>query len=126
MNFLHAVFTNKVLQWFFSRLHPNGAFAFAHRGRLIIEKLKFISRQTTWAMKKMAFAPCSRCFANSTYRLFLFWTQTCSGIQTYKRNITYVNLGNWITNTSYAVFDGTELKLEIFKPELHPASGIVR
>nr|HPH17011.1 UDP-2,3-diacylglucosamine diphosphatase [Bacteroidales bacterium] len=39
---------------------------------------------------------------------------------------TYVNLGNWITNTSYAVFDGTELKLEIFKPELHPASGIVR
>lgn len=127
MNFLHAVFTNKVLQWFFSRLHPNGAFAFAHRWSAHNRKAKvFQSANYLGDEKEWLLLHARDVLQTQHIDYFVFGHRHVAVYKPINETSTYVNLGNWITNTSYAVFDGTELKLEIFKPELHPASGIVR
>lgn len=126
MNFLHAIFINKILQWFFSRIHPNAAFAFAHRWSVHNRKAKvYQSSNYLGDHKEWLLMHARDVLKQRHIDYFIFGHRHVAVYKKITDSSYYVNLGNWITNTSYAVFDGTDLQLKIFKPELHPASGIV-
>mgnify|MGYP000859076864 CR=1 FL=1 len=126
MNFLHAIFTNKVLQWCFLRIHPNGAFGFAHRWSAHNRKVKvYQSANYLGDDKEWLLMYARDVLAQQHIDYFIFGHRHVAVNKKITDTSTYINLGNWITNTSYAEFDGTELQLRIYKPELHPSSGIV-
>lgn len=126
MNFLHAIFTNKFLQWMFSRVHPNGAFGFAHswskhnRNVKVYESSNYLGDEKEWLLLHS-----KDVIKQKHYDYFVYGHRHVAVDKNVTENSRYINLGNWITNTSYAVFDGTDIQVKIYKPELHPDSGIV-
>ena len=126
MNFLHAIFTNKILQWLFSRIHPNGAFGFAHRWSSHNRKIKtYESSNYLGDDKEWLLMHSQDIEAKEHFDYYIYGHRHVAVDKPIGNNARYINLGNWISNTSYAVFDGHTMKIEIFKPELHPGVGVV-
>ncbi|MFO7868064.1 MAG: UDP-2,3-diacylglucosamine diphosphatase [Bacteroidales bacterium] len=125
MNFLHACFTNKILQWLFSRIHPNTAFGIAHRWSSHNRKAKiYESSNYLGDDKEWLLLHAQHILQNQHIDFFIFGHRHIAVDKKITPSSTYINTGNWITNTSYAVFDGTEIKLCIYKPDLFPEEKI--
>ena len=127
MNFLNAIFNNRFLQWWFSRIHPNAAFGFAHawsshnRRKKVYESENYLGDDKEWLFKH------SKDVLKTThYDYFIFGHRHVAIDRPLQDNSRYVNLGNWITNTTYAVFNGSELELKMYKPERFPSAKILR
>jgi UDP-2,3-diacylglucosamine hydrolase len=125
MNFLHACFTNRILQWLFSRIHPNTAFGIAHRWSSHNRKAKVYESGTYFGDdKEWQLLYAKDILQTEHIHYFIFGHRHITVNKQINETSSYINTGNWITNTSYAVFDGTELHLKIFKLELFPHQKI--
>jgi len=126
MNFLHKVFTNKFLQWMFSRIHPNTAFGLAHRWSShsrkskVYESANYLSDDKEWLLLYS-----QDVLKEKYYDYFIYGHRHLAIQKKITDSSTYINTGNWITNTSYAVFNGKSVEVKIFKPELFPNERIV-
>jgi UDP-2,3-diacylglucosamine hydrolase len=117
--FLKAIFTSKICQWLYARLHPNLGFAIARAASVK-------SRVATGASDEIF-------LGEEKEWLYLF---SKGYIKTHKidyfifghRHLTldmplegeksrYINLGQWLSSSNYAVFDGKELFLQTFEPK---------
>jgi len=109
--FIKAVFANKVCQWLFARLHPNFAFAIANywsgKSRVETEDLKFLGEEKE---NQIIFA--KEQLKSVHYDYFIFGHRHIPNDIKLSENSRYINLGDWIINDSYAVFDGNELQLK--------------
>ena len=111
-------FTNKVLQWLFARIHPNASMAFGKRW----------SRSSRYA-KGIVADPyrgddheLQVLFARDTltkehFDYFIFGHRHIP-FDVQVGNSRVVNLGDWINNFTYAVWDGTELALHSIYEEI--------
>lgn len=119
--FIKAVFASKVCQWLFARLHPNfgiwlGDF-WSTKSRMSTEDLKFHGEKewlvihTKEVLKKEHF----------DYLIFghrhipIDYVLAPSPSERAGGEARYINLGEWITHFSYAVFDGNNLELKYYR-----------
>jgi len=109
---LKKIFTNKNLQWWFSRLHPNFALYIAHKwsgssrtARLEKEKEFNVKND---GMYKFA----QEYLMKEPIDYFIFGHRHQMVNTPLNEKTNFVLLGDWITNFSFGVFDGEKFELK--------------
>jgi UDP-2,3-diacylglucosamine hydrolase len=113
--FLKKIFTNKTLQWMFSRLHPNFAFALAHKWSKSrqIAKVNFVDKFDE--NKEGLFKFAENFMKKELVDYFIFGHRHVMLNTKIGESSRFILLGDWIKNFSYAVFDGENFKLKKYK-----------
>ena len=113
---LKRIFANKLCQWAFARIHPNLGMGIAHfwrrRSRLANAEHdeKFENNEN-----EMLFLFCKEQLKNEHFDFFVFGHRHLVLNIPVGKNTTYFNLGEWVKNSSYLVFDGTKCELQQFE-----------
>lgn len=112
--FIKKIFRNKFCQWLFARLHPN----------LGIGMANFFSRSSRNKTKheniylgddkEFLVQFCKEQLTRQHYDFFIFGHRHLP-VEKQIANSIYINLGDWITYYTYAVFDGHKLELKKYK-----------
>ncbi len=114
---LQRIFKNRIVQWFYARIHPNGSMAFAHwwssKSRMKHGTLgSFLGadqeHQVQYARQKLEKHP--------EIEYFVFGHRHIPYDISIAENSRVICLGDWIGNFTYGVFDGKEFRLEKFLP----------
>ena len=114
--FIKRIFAGKFNQWLFARLHPNFGLWLAG----------FLSRRSRIANgdydenfegedKEMLVQFCKQKLTEKHYDYFIFGHRHLKMEIKLDENSTYINLGEWVKNKPYAVFDGAQLQLLEYK-----------
>ncbi len=112
------MFTNKILQWLFARIHPNAALAFGRSWSKNSRYAKGIVADPYMGDDKefqVVFA--RETLKKEHFDYFIFGHRHIPFMIGVGKNSTAVNLGDWINNFTYAVWDGKELSLHSIFPE---------
>ena len=113
---LRKIFASKVCQWLYSRLHPNLAFYIAKRSskrRKISTGDKdeiFLGAENEWL-----YLYSKDYLKTHPTDFFIFGHRHLPMDLDIEGKARYINLGEWISYNSYAVFDGRELALMKFE-----------
>jgi len=113
---LKKIFTSTSLQFLFSRLHPNFSLWLAHswsnssrlKKGLAVESYKDIEHEILYGYAK-------EILKQEHYNYLVFGHRHLMVNVEIEQNSSYINLGDWITQFSYGVFDGIDFKLLRFK-----------
>ena len=112
---MKKIFKNPFFNWCFRCLHPDlgikiGKY-FSNKNRLksAIEDLKFNGNENEWLTKY-----CRAKLEQEHYDCFIFGHRHLPLEIELSNNSKYINLGDWITHFSYAVFDGSSVSLRKF------------
>lgn len=112
---LKKIFASKISQWLFTRLHPNLAFTIARksskRSRIITagSDEKFLGKENEWL-----YLFSKEYLAKHKIDYFIFGHRHLPLDMDIDGKARYINLGEWINYKTYAVFNGSDLKLEKF------------
>jgi len=114
---LQGIFKNRLMQWFYARIHPNGSMAFAHwwskKSRMKHGSLgSFMGEekehQIQFAKKELVKHP--------DIEYFVFGHRHIAFDIRIAENSRVICLRDWIGNFTYGVFDGHEFRLEEYLP----------
>lgn len=112
---LKKIFTNKPLQWLFSRLHPNFSFWLAHKwsasSRLSKSDIDDDFMVNQDGMYKFA----ADFLKNTPVDYFVMGHRHRMVCEKMDDNATFVLLGDWINSYSYGIFDGNTFELKKYK-----------
>ncbi len=110
--FIKKVFRNKVCQWMFARLHPNFGIGLAN---FFSRKSRVSTGQADATFygedKEMLIQFCKSKLTEKHFDYFVFGHRHLPIEFELSENSKYINIGDWITYFSYAVFDGDKLVL---------------
>ncbi|MCU0360482.1 MAG: UDP-2,3-diacylglucosamine diphosphatase [Bacteroidia bacterium] len=113
---LRVIFASKFLQWCYSRLHPNLAFYIA-RGSSRRSKegsaekdAIFLGKEKEWLYQY-----CRELQTKEFRNYYIFGHRHLPLELELEQGAKYINLGDWIRYTTYAVFDGSDVKLLKFE-----------
>jgi UDP-2,3-diacylglucosamine hydrolase len=112
---LRKIFTSRISQWLFSRIHPNLAFYIAKmsskRSRIITgdQDEKFLGKENEWL-----YLYSQEYLKTNKVDYFVFGHRHLPLDLDIEGKARYINLGEWIHYTTYAVFDGTNMELKKF------------
>lgn len=113
---MKKVFTNPVAKWLYRWLHPDlgvrlGRY-FSVKNKLISgkEDIEFLGEDREWLVQYS-----KRKLESVHYDYFVFGHRHLPLEIRLNENSTYINLGDWISHFTYAVFDGHQLTLEQYK-----------
>ena len=113
--FMKAGFRNKILQWIYSRFHPNFGLWLANyfSGKGYEKK----ENQNTYNgdEKEYQMQFCKSTLKKTHYDYFVFGHRHLPIDKEAGLNSRYINLGNWLKYNSYAVYDGVKLELKYFE-----------
>ncbi|MDB4060634.1 UDP-2,3-diacylglucosamine diphosphatase [Vicingaceae bacterium] len=114
--FIKKIFSNRVCQWLFARIHPNlgigmadywsGRSRKANRG----EDEKYLGDDSEFLVQY-----CKEHLTKEHVDYFIFGHRHLPLDITVGENSRYINLGEWINYNTFGVWDGTEMKLKEFK-----------
>ena len=113
---MKKLFTNPVAKWFFRWLHPDWgvrlAQYFSVKNRLISgeDDIQFLGEDKEWLVQYA-----KRKLENNHYDYFVFGHRHLPLEIDLNGRSTYINLGDWISYFTYAVFDGVHLSLKEFR-----------
>jgi UDP-2,3-diacylglucosamine hydrolase len=113
--FIKKVFANPLLQWMFARIHPNTGIGIANfwsgqsRGNGGIEKDKWKGDENEYLVQFV-----KKTLLKEHYDYFIFGHRHLP-LEMKIADSVYINLGEWINYSSYAVFDGDKMELKSFK-----------
>jgi len=116
--FIKRVFASRICQWSFARLHPNFAFWLARfwsrRSRQKADRNDaFQGKENEWLATYA-----NEMIDTESIHYFVFGHRHLPIDCRLKNGSSrYINLGDWMTYRSYAVFDGNDLKLHFYKNE---------
>jgi len=114
--FIKRIFAGKFNQWLFARLHPNFglwlAGFFSRRSRIANGDY---DESFEGEDKEMLIQYCKQKLSEKHYDYFIFGHRHLKMEIKLSDNSTYINLGEWVKNKPYAVFDGEELRLLEFE-----------
>jgi UDP-2,3-diacylglucosamine hydrolase len=118
--FIKKVFRNKACQWMFARLHPNFGIGLAN---LLSRKSRVSTGQADATFygedKEMLIQFCKSKLTEKHFDYFVFGHRHLPIEFELSANSKYINIGDWITYFSYAVFDGDKLELiQNYKPKV--------
>ncbi|OOQ58448.1 UDP-2,3-diacylglucosamine diphosphatase [Mucilaginibacter pedocola] len=113
--FLKKIFRSKLCQWAFARLHPNFgigiAGAWSHKSKVTnarIGEKKLHPQEWIELYSKEV-------LQTRHYDYMIYGHRHRPMDKPLINNTRYINLGDWIYNFSYAVFDGVKLELKYFE-----------
>ena len=112
--FIKWVFGNPICQWLFARLHPDFGIGLARywsgKSRVATENLKFQGEdkeaQIIYAKERLS---------KEHFDYFIFGHRHIPLDIKLNENSRFINLGDWIINNSYAVFDGNDIELKYYR-----------
>lgn len=113
---LKAVFTNKFLQWCFKRIHPNFSIGLAYKWSNHSRKKHHYPKQVE-AEKEWLVRYARMVLQKEHFDFFIFGHRHIPYQVQLEENSLFTNLGDWIKNFSYAVFDGERLELRYYRDE---------
>lgn len=110
--FMKRIFRNEVMQWCFARLHPNLGLGIAHFWSGRSKKKSFENdRKFLGADKEWLAIHCREVLKTTHYDWFIFGHRHLPMNLEVGPRSRYLNLGDWISYFTYAVFDGQSLRL---------------
>lgn len=116
--FLKGIFTNKILQWLFARIHPNASMAFGKRWSKNSRFAKGIIAEPFLGEEKeyqIAFA--RETLKKEHFDYFIFGHRHIPFVIPVGDSSQVFNIGDWIVHFTYAVWDGEKLELHSIFPE---------
>lgn len=112
---LKKIFTNKKLQWWFSRLHPNFALHIAHKWSGSSRTAKLEKKEEEFNVNIDGMYKFAKEFlTKEPIDYFIFGHRHVMAVLPLTEKSNFVLLGDWITNFSYGVFDGEKFELKKF------------
>ena len=113
---MKKLFTNPFSQWLFRWLHPDLG---VRLGQYLSQKNKFISGEEDVKFlgedKERLVAYSQKKLKEEHFDFFVFGHRHLPLEIELNQNSKYINLGDWISHNTYAVFDGTTLNLKTWK-----------
>lgn len=110
--FIKRVFASKACQWLFARLHPNFGIGLANFWSRTSRKASAEADRTFHGEdKEWLVQYCKEVLQQRHYDFFIFGHRHLPLDIRLVGDSRYINLGDWIGHYTYAVFDGSELKL---------------
>ena len=111
-NRLKKIFTNRKLQWLFSRLHPNFALHIAHSWSKSSRTAKF-EKEDEFNVNLDGMYKFAESFLKEVHvDYFIFGHRHKMVYTPMNKKTSFVLLGDWIKNFSYGVFDGDNFELK--------------
>ena len=113
--FIKKVFSSKLCQWLFARLHPNFGIGianyFSRKSRIATgdSDEKFLGEEKEWLV-----IYCKEILAKKHFDFLVFGHRHLP-LDIKISNSRYINLGDWIRYFTYGVFDGTTFELKKFE-----------
>jgi UDP-2,3-diacylglucosamine hydrolase len=120
--FIKKIFSSSVCHWLFSRLHPNFGVLFARfwsrRSRVGQGPVdeKFLGEEKEWLILYS-----KDILKKEHFDYFIFGHRHLPLDITVGTKSRYINLGDWISYNTYAVFDGNDLELKKFQDAGNPS-----
>ena len=114
-NLLKKIFTNRPLQWMFSRLHPNFAFALAHAWSKNSRLTKGIVGEEFKHEKEGLYMLAGQILGKEYFDYFVFGHRHLMANLPVGEKSKFILLGEWISLFSYGVFDGEKFELKKYK-----------
>lgn len=115
---IKKIFAHSLSQWLFARIHPNLGIRIAEYWSLKsretnVEAPHFLGRDEEWLVQY-----CERKLEENYFDYFIFGHRHIPIDLTLSNDKSrYLNLGEWMNYSSYAVFDGERLELKFFENE---------
>lgn len=110
-------FTNKVLQWLFARIHPNASMAFGKRWSKSSRYAKgIVADPYRGNDQEMQVIFARKTLEKEHFDFFLFGHRHIP-FDVRIGNSRVVNLGDWINNFTFAVWNGKDLELHSIVPD---------
>ncbi len=112
---MKKIFRNPFFNWCFRCLHPDWGIKLGkylsnkNRIKSSLEDLKFNGEESEWLTQY-----CREKLKDERYDFFVFGHRHIPLEIELNSNSKYINLGDWVTHFSYAVFDGNSLSLKKF------------
>lgn len=114
--FIKKCFTNKTLQWLFSRLHPNFAFWIANTwSRSSRSKHPFAEFKGKDG--EYLYRYCVNILKSEYYDYFIFGHRHLPLQISLGNGSTYCNTGDWMNLFTYGIFDGYEMKIKSYESD---------
>ncbi len=110
-NFIKSIFTSRILQWLFARIHPNATIAFAHRWSKHSRLSKDVSQAFLGEDKEFQILFSREVLTKEHFDYFVYGHRHLPLDMIIGENSRYICLGDWFVNFTYAVFDGNDMKL---------------
>lgn len=108
--FLKKIFTNPICQWLFRWLHPDIGIKIAQlwsRHAFTDPSIEvFHGEEKEWLIQY-----CRKKLTEKNYNYFVMGHRHLPMKIDLTGNSTYINLGDWIVNCNYAIFDGEKMEL---------------
>ncbi len=109
---LKKIFENKILQWLFSRLHPNFAFWIAHGWSIKSRYSKGIVANPFNKESECTYLHSKQVLSQKHFDYFVYGHRHLVEHRQLSANSEYVLLGDWLSLFSYAEFDGDKLEIK--------------
>lgn len=111
---LKKLFRSNLCQWLFARLHPNFSIGianyFSRKSRVAGGEVEqFLGNEEEWLVQY-----CRRKLQVKEYNYFVFGHRHLPLDIKLSDKSRYINLGDWITHFTYAIFDGENLELKTY------------
>jgi UDP-2,3-diacylglucosamine hydrolase len=107
---LKWLFTNKIAQWLYARLHPNATIAFAKRWSKKSRYAKGVSVDFLGVEKEYLILHARDVLEKEHFDYFIFGHRHLPLEYDLNETSKLFYLGDWIENFSYAVFDGVSFE----------------
>ncbi len=118
--FMKKVFRNKACQWMFGALHPQSGIGlanyFSRKSRAATGQIdeQFLGEDKEWLI-----IHAREILKTAHFDFFVFGHRHLPIEFDLGNESRYINLGDWISYNSYAVFDGKEMKLNYYHEEIN-------
>lgn len=114
--FLKACFTNPVLQFLFTQLHPNLAFTIGHTWSKHSRLSKGVAEAFLGEDKEHQIIFARQYLLHENIDYFVFGHRHIPMDFPLNSHSRLINTGEWIHNNSFAVFDGEQMELRFYHP----------
>ncbi len=113
--FLKLVFTNKILQWLFSKIHPDLAFWLGHSWSKKSRYTKGVEPEKDKGENELLVKYARGKLKTEHIDYFVFGHRHLALHFPLNKESEFICLGDWIFNFTYACFDGSKMKLKKYK-----------
>jgi UDP-2,3-diacylglucosamine hydrolase len=114
--FLKKFFASKICQWLFARIHPNLGIAIAQYWSRK-SRISNLNREEKFSGEENEFlyTYCKEMEQQTHHDFYIFGHRHLPLDLAISENSRYINLGEWVHFSTYAVYDGTHVELKTFE-----------
>jgi len=112
--FLKKVLANKLCQWLFARLHPNFGIWLMKKSSSTSRNASYNGKKFLGEDKEWLILHAKDVLRKQHIDFFIFGHRHLAMQLPLSKTSIWVNLGDWITQYHYAIWDGTQLELKKF------------